>query len=126
MSNLKRALAFERAKTDVKYFYKWLGYSWGTHIGEWMDMYSADDGMHINRVCIIAPRSHSKSVTLGVKLLHMCLFEKFNGKPMDIWLFSASQDTAKRRLAEIRKDLTSHKELSRYLNTKKVVKKNCG
>ena len=119
MSNLKRALAFERAKNDVKYFYKWLGYSWGNHIGEWMDMYSADDGMHINRVCIIAPRSHSKSVTLGVKLLHMCLFQKFNGKPMDIWLFSASQDTAKRRLAEIRKDLTSHKELSRYLNTKK-------
>jgi len=49
----------------------------------------------------------------------MCLFEKFNGNPLQVWLFSASRDTAIRRLAEIRSDLTKHKELSRYLDTKK-------
>ena len=119
MSQVKSALAFERARNDVSYFYRWLGYAWGEHIGEWMNIYTDRKGAHVHRVCIIAPRSHSKSTTLGVKLLHMCLFEKFNGKPMDIWLFSASQDTAVRRLAEIRKDLTTHKELARYINPKK-------
>jgi len=119
MSRIKSALAFERARNDVSYFYRWLGYSWGNHIGEWMDIYTDRKEAHVHRVCIIAPRSHSKSTTLGVKLLHMCLFQKFNGKPMDIWLFSASQDTAVRRLAEIRKDLTSHKELARYIDPKK-------
>ena len=97
----------------LKYFYKWLGYSWGNHIGEWMDMYSADDGMHINRGYYCT--SHSKSVTLGVKLLHMC-FLKVQWKTHG-YLVIFKEDTA-RRLAEIRKDLTSQ-ELSRYLNTKK-------
>jgi len=120
MSNdVRRALAFERARHDVSYFYRWLGYEWGHHIGEWMEMYSDRKGSHVHRVCIIAPRSHSKSTTLGVKLLHMCLFEKFNGNPLQVWLFSASRDTAIRRLAEIRADLTKHKELSRYLDPKK-------
>lgn len=103
----------------MSYFYRWLGYAWGQHIGDWMDLYTDRKGAHVHRVCIIAPRSHSKSTTLGVKLLHMCLFEKFNGNPLQVWLFSASRDTAIRRLAEIRSDLTKHQELSRYLDTKK-------
>ena len=123
MTEMKRLLSFKRAKEDVKYFYTYLGYAWGDHIGEWMDIYSNRQGAYVHRVCIIAPRSHSKSTTLGVKLLHQCLFEKWNNKPHDVWLFSASQDTAIRRLQEIRKDLVSHPELSRYLNTKKGGKK---
>ena len=119
MSDFRRALSFERARHDVAYFYRWLGYEWGDHIGEWMDTYTDRKGSHVHRVCIIAPRSHSKSTTLGVKLLHMCLFEKFNGNPLQVWLFSASRDTAIRRLSEIRADLTKHKELSRYLDPKK-------
>lgn len=119
MSSIKRALAFERARYDVQYFYRWLGYAWGEHIGKWMDLYTDRKGSHVHRVCIIAPRSHSKSTTLGVKLLHQCLFEKFNGNPLQVWLFSASRDTAIRRLAEIRSDLTKHPELSRYLDTKR-------
>ncbi len=119
MTQVKRALSFERARNDVSYFYRWLGYAWGTHIGEWMEMYGNRRGSHVHRVCIIAPRSHSKSTTLGVKLLHQCLFEKFNGEPLQVWLFSASRDTAIRRLSEIRADLTKHKELSRYLDSKK-------
>lgn len=122
-TRFKQALSFERAKNDVQYFYRWLGYTWGDHIGEWMNMYSDRKGAHVHRVCIIAPRSHSKSTTLGVKLLHMALFEKYNDKPMDIWLFSASQDTAIRRLAEIRKDLMTHKELARYVDLKRGGKK---
>ena len=110
MSQIKSALAFERARNDVSYFYRWLGYAWGDHIGEWMNLYTDRKGAHVHRVCIIAPRSHSKSTTLGVKLLHMCLFEKFNGNPLQVWLFSASRDTAIRRLSEIRADLTKHDE----------------
>ena len=31
--------SMERSRQDVSYFYRWLGYTWGKHIGEWMDMY---------------------------------------------------------------------------------------
>ena len=32
------------SRNDVEYFYKWLGYTWGKHIGEWMDMYGDRKG----------------------------------------------------------------------------------
>ena len=97
-----------------------VGYTWGDHIGEWMDMYGDRKGSEVHRVCIIAPRDHSKSTTLRVKLLHQCLFEKkANGKPFTCWLISASKDTAIRRLQEIRDDLKLHPQLSRYLDPKK-------
>ena len=102
---IKTQFSMERAKTDVKFFYRWLGYTWGTHIGEWMEMYSDRQGAQVHRVCLIAPRGHSKSTTLRVKLLHHCLFDKHNNKPFSIWLFSASKDTASRRLEEVREDI---------------------
>ena len=113
-------LAMERSRRSVKYFYEWLGYTWGDHIGDWMDIYGDRKGAEVHRVCIIAPRDHSKSTTLRVKLLHQCLFEKkANGKPFTCWLISASKDTAIRRLQEIRDDLKLHPQLSRYLDPKK-------
>jgi hypothetical protein len=111
--------AMERSRNDVEYFYKWLGYTWGGHIGEWMDMYGDRKGAQVQRVCVIAPRDHSKSTTLRIKLLHKCLFEKWRDKPMTIWLFSASKDLATRRLEEIREDLKRHPQLSRYLDNKR-------
>ena len=113
---IKTQFSMERAKTDVKFFYRWLGYTWGTHIGEWMEMYSDRQGAQVHRVCLIAPRGHSKSTTLRVKLLHHCLFDKHNNKPFSIWLFSASKDTASRRLEEVREDIKQHPQLSRYLD----------
>ena len=112
--------SMERSRKDIKYFYQWLGYTWGEHIGEWMDMYGDRKGSEVHRVCVIAPRDHSKSTTLRVKLLHQCLFEKKgNGKPFTCWLISASKDTAIRRLQEIREDMKQHPQLSRYLDPKK-------
>ena len=110
----------ERSRNDVEYFYKWLGYTWGEHIGEWVDMYGDNhDNSSVHRVCIIAPRDHSKSTTLRVKLLHMALFEQWRNKPFTCWLFSASKDLAVRRLEEIREDMKRHPQLSRYLDPKR-------
>ena len=108
-----------RSRGDIEYFYKWLGYTWGDHIGEWMDMYGERDGKQVHRVCVIAPRDHSKSTTLRVKLLHSALFAKWRDKPFSCWLFSASKDLAIRRLEEIREDMKRHHQLSRYLDTKR-------
>ncbi len=112
-------LSMERSRTDVSYFYRWLGYTWGDHIGEWMEMYGARGDVQVHRVCVIAPRDHSKSTTLRVKLLHHALFDKWRDKPFTCWLFSASKDLAARRLEEIREDMKRHPELSRYLDPKR-------
>jgi hypothetical protein len=111
----------QRSKHDIKHFYEWLSaeYEWADHIGEWMDMYGDRKGASVHRVCIIAPRSHSKSATLRVKLLHMCLFEKRNGNPMEVWLFSASIRQATNRLEEIKTDMRRHPELRKYLDERK-------
>ena len=111
--------AMARSRNDVEYFYKWLGYTWGDHIGEWMKMYGERGDVQVHRVCIIAPRDHSKSTTLRVKLLHCGLFEKWRDKPFTCWLFSASKDLAIRRLEEIREDMKRHPQLSRYLDTRR-------
>ena len=107
----------ERSRHDIKYFYEWLSeeYQWANHIEEWMELYKRPEKKSVNRVCIIAPRSHSKSSTLRVKLLHMCLFEKDRGKPMTIWLFSASNRQAFNRLAEIEEDMRRHPELRKLI-----------
>ena len=113
------SFSMERAKYDDKYFYRWLGYTWGDHIGEWMDMYGKRGERQVHRVCVIAPRDHSKSTTLRVKLLHHALFDKWRDKPFTCWLFSASKDLAARRLEEIREDLKRHPQLSRYLDPRR-------
>jgi hypothetical protein len=41
--------AMERSRSDVEYFYKWLGYTWGGHIGEWMEMYGDRRGASSHR-----------------------------------------------------------------------------
>jgi len=118
--SFKQDLSMERSRKSVKYFYEWLGYTWGDHISEWMDIYGDRKGAEVHRVCVIAPRGHSKSTTLRVKLLHQCLFGKWNGdRPFTCWLISASKDTAIRRLQEIRDDMRRHPQLSRYLDPKK-------
>jgi len=119
MNRMLTALNLERSKYDVKHFYEWLGYNWGDHIGEWLDLYGDRQGAQVHRVCIIAPRDHSKSTTLRVKALHMLLFERWRNKPFTIWLFSASKDLAMNRLEEIRQDLKRHPELSRQIDEKR-------
>lgn len=109
----------ERSRYDIRHFYEWLGYKWGDHIGEWLELYGNTEGKQVHRVCIIAPRDHSKSTTLRVKILHMLLFEKWRGKPFTIWLFSANKDLAMNRLEEIRQDLKRHPELSKKIDTTK-------
>tara|TARA_Y100001938_G_scaffold150871_1_gene243999 strand:+ start:2973 stop:4457 length:1485 start_codon:yes stop_codon:yes gene_type:complete len=108
-----------RSKNDIRYFYEWLGYTWGDHIGEWVDLYTDRKDAQVHRTCIIAPRDHSKSTTLRIVLLHHALFLKWRNKPFTCWLFSASRDTASRRLQEIREDILKHKQLSKYLDTKR-------
>lgn len=112
---------FQRSKHDIRHFYEWLSpeYKWGEHIEEWVNMYGDRQGASVHRVCIIAPRSHSKSATLRVKLLHMALFEQRNNKPMEIWLFSASIRQATNRLEEIKTDMRRHPELRKYLDERK-------
>ena len=109
----------ERSRYDIKHFYEWLGYRWGDHIGTWLDLYGDRKDAQVHRVCIIAPRDHSKSTTLRVKALHMLLFQRWRGKPFTIWLFSANKDLAINRLEEIRQDLKRHPELSRMVDTTK-------
>jgi len=113
MVRLMTTFHLERSRHDIRHFYEWLGYKWGEHIGTWLDLYGNNEGKQVHRVCIIAPRDHSKSTTLRVKLLHMLLFEKWRGKPFTIWLFSANKDLAMNRLEEIRQDLKRHPELSK-------------
>ena len=119
MSRIMTALHMERSKYDVRHFYEWLGYNWGNHIGEWLDLYGDRGDAQVHRVCIIAPRDHSKSTTLRIKALHMLLFERWRGKPLKMWLFSSNKDLAANRLEEMRQDLKSHPELSRMLDPKK-------
>ena len=109
----------ERSKYDIQHFYEWLGYKWGDHIGDWLNLYGDRGDRQVHRVCIIAPRDHSKSTTLRVKILHQLLFEKWRNKPFTIWLFSANKDLAINRLEEIRQDLKRHPELSRMIDTTK-------
>ncbi len=111
--------SLERARRDPQYFYRWLGYTWGDHIGEWMNLYTQRGDNSVHRVCVIAPRDHSKSTTLRVVLLHHALFDKWRDKPFTCWLFSASKDLASRRLEEIREDIKRHPQLSRYLDPKR-------
>ena len=85
-------LAMERSRADVSYFYRWLGYTWGDHIGEWMKMYGERGDASVHRVCVIAPRDHSKSTTLRIKLLHEALFTTWRNRPFTCWLFSASKE----------------------------------
>lgn len=112
-------LAFERSRHDVGYFYEWLGYTRGEHIDEWLDLYLDRKGAEVHRVCIIAPRDHSKSTTLRILLLHHLLFKEWRDKPFTCWLFSASKDTASNRLGEIRADLARHPELRRFIDDKR-------
>ena len=119
MSSFNIDFAMERSLLDVAYFYRWLGYTWGDHIGKWMKMYGEKGNAQVHRVCVIAPRDHSKSTTLRIKLLHSALFEKWRHKPFTCWLFSASKDLAVRRLEEIREDMKRHPQLSRYLHKKR-------
>ena len=119
MTDLLSPFHIERSKRDVRHFYEWLGYSWGNHIEEWFDLYGDRQNVEVHRVCIIAPRDHSKSTTLRVKALHMMLFERWRSKPMTIWLFSANKDLAANRLEEIREDLKRHPDLSRLIDTKR-------
>ena len=119
MNRILTALNMERSRSDIKHFYEWLGYTWGEHIGEWMDLYGDRRDKQVHRVCVIAPRDHSKSTTLRVKVLHQLLFEKWRGRPFTIWLFSANKDLAMNRLEEIRQDLKRHPELSRMIDEKK-------
>jgi len=109
----------QRARTDIRHFYEWLGYSWGTHIEEWMTLFARPDDVEVHRVCLIAPRDHSKSTTLRVKMLHSMLFKKWRGKPFTSWLFSANKDLAANRLEEIREDMRRHPELRKYLDEKR-------
>ena len=119
MSRLLTAFNMQRSRTDVRHFYEWLGYTWGEHISEWIELYGDRGDKQVHRVCVIAPRDHSKSTTLRVKVLHQLLFEKWRGKPFTIWLFSANKDLAMNRLEEIRQDLKTHPELSRMLDEKR-------
>ena len=112
----------ERSKRDIQYFTEWLGYTWGDHIGDWMEMYGDRKGAQVHRVCIIAPRDHSKSTTLRVKLLHLALFEKWRDKPFTCWLFSASKDLAARRLEEIKDDMRRHPELRKFIHPRRGTK----
>lgn len=77
MKDMTQSLSLRRAKKDPKYFYQWLGYSWGDHIEEWMKLYGDRGDANVHRVCIIAPRDHSKSTTLRVAVLWSCLFEQW-------------------------------------------------
>lgn len=119
MVRLMTTFHLERSRFDIRHFYEWLGYNWGEHIGTWLDMYGDRKDKQVHRVCIIAPRDHSKSTTLRVKILHQLLFEKWRGKPFTIWLFSANKDLAMNRLDEIRQDLKRHPELSKKIDTTK-------
>jgi len=112
------AFHLKRSRHDVRHFYEWLGYTWGEHIDEWMELYGDRKGAEVHRTCIIAPRDHSKSTTLRVKLLHKALFERWRNKPMTIWLFSASREMAANRLNEIREDLKQHPDLRNQLDEK--------
>ena len=112
----------ERSRKDVRFFYEWLGYTWGDHIGEWMDMFGDRKGSNVHRVCVIAPRDHSKSTTLRIKVLHQALFEKWRDKPFTCWLFSASKDLAARRLEEMKEDLKRHPELRKFIHPKRGTK----
>lgn len=122
MKDMTQSLSLRRARKDPKYFYQWLGYSWGDHIEEWMKLYGDRGDANVHRVCIIAPRDHSKSTTLRVAVLWSCLFEQWRDKPFTTWLFSASKDLANRRLEEIREDMKRHPQLRKLIDPKRGTK----
>tara|TARA_Y100001938_G_scaffold65818_1_gene91393 strand:+ start:4170 stop:5675 length:1506 start_codon:yes stop_codon:yes gene_type:complete len=119
MSDIRTQFNLQRSRYDVRHFYEWIGYNFGPHIGEWLDLFNDRQGAQVHRVCVIAPRDHSKSTTLRIQALHMLLFQRWRNKPFTIWLFSASKDLAANRLEEIREDLKRHPELSAMLDESK-------
>ena len=116
MSNLLSSFNLQRSKRDIRHFYEWLGYTWGEHISDWFTLFHDRGKAEVHRVCIIAPRDHSKSTTLRVEALHSLLFKRWRNKPFTTWLFSASKDLAANRLEEIRDDIKRHPDLSRLLD----------
>ena len=106
----------QRSRRDIRHFYEWLGYTWGNHIEDWFNLFHDRKGKEVHRVCVIAPRDHSKSTTLRVEALHSLLFKKWRNKPFTTWLFSASKDLAANRLEEIREDMKRHPDLSRLID----------
>lgn len=124
MTEIMRGINLQRSRYDFKHFYEWVGYVWGEHIGDWWEMYSDRKGAQVHRVCIIAPRDHSKSTTLRMVMLHQCLFSKWRDKPFTIWLFSASKELAANRLEEIRNDMQRHHELRKFIDTRRGGKLN--
>tara|TARA_R110000824_G_scaffold400095_2_gene606860 strand:+ start:347 stop:1849 length:1503 start_codon:yes stop_codon:yes gene_type:complete len=119
MSNLMSSFNMQRSRHDIRHFYEWLGYTWGKHISEWFELFLDRKKKEVHRVCLIAPRDHSKSTTLRVMALHSLLFDRWRNKPFTTWLFSASKELAKNRLDEIREDLKRHPDLSRLLDEKR-------
>ena len=91
MTRLMTTFHHERSRYDIKHFYEWLGYRWGDHIGTWLDLYGDRKDAQVHRVCIIAPRDHSKSTTLRVKALHMLLFQRWRGLQKILQLLTVSQ-----------------------------------
>jgi hypothetical protein len=65
--SLKQDLAMERSRRSVRYFYEWLGYTWGEHIEEWMDMYSERKGAEVHRVCLMLMWSITPNLTVHEK-----------------------------------------------------------
>lgn len=124
MSDILRGFNIERSRNDFKHFYEWVGYVWGDHIAEWDKLYRDRGDSQVHRVCIIAPRDHSKSTTLRMVMLHQCLFNTWRDKPFTIWLFSASKELAANRLEEIRGDMMRHRELRKFIDTRRGGKLN--
>ena len=124
MSDILKGFNLERSRNDFKHFYEWVGYVWGDHIQEWDKLYRDRQGAEVHRTCIIAPRDHSKSTTLRMVLLHQCLFNTWRDKPFTVWLFSASKELAANRLEEIRNDMQRHRELRKFIDTRRGGKLN--
>lgn len=116
MSDIRTQFNLQRSRRDVRHFYEWIGYKSGPHIEEWLELFNDRQGAEVHRVCVIAPRDHSKSTTLRVQALHMLLFQRWRNKPFTVWLFSASKDLASNRLEEMREDLKRHPELSKMID----------
>ena len=38
MVRLMTTFHLERSRYDIRHFYEWLGYKWGDHIQEWLDL----------------------------------------------------------------------------------------
>ena len=66
--SFKQDIAMERSRRSVRYFYEWLGYTWGDHIDQWMNMYSDRQMQSLNQSNPSTDKNHKIGILMPLEM----------------------------------------------------------